>query len=120
MHTFEGHEHKIMAITYVDQEQSLCISGDSGGGIFVWAISTPLGKEPLKKWYEQKDWRYSGIHALCFSKNGYVYTGSGDKSIKAWLLQVYQSAPLMSLRTHRYHIRLLYLFGRTFIYGILF
>lgn len=87
VHTFEGHEYKIMAIIYVDQEQPLCISGDSGGGIFVWAISIPLGQEPLKKWYEQKDWRYSGIHALCFSKNGYVYTGSGDKSIKAWLLQ---------------------------------
>lgn len=88
MHTFEGHEQKVMAVIYVDQEQPLCISGDSGGGIFVWGIRTPFGKEPLKKWYEQKDWRYSGIHALCFSKNGYVYTGCGDKSIKAWLLQV--------------------------------
>ncbi|KAM6601624.1 hypothetical protein CsatA_021233 [Cannabis sativa] len=86
VHTFEGHEHKVMAIVYVDQEQPLCISGDSGGGVFVWSINTTLRREPLKKWYEQKDWRYSGIHALCFS-NGYVYTGSGDKSIKAWLLQ---------------------------------
>ncbi|KAF3447034.1 hypothetical protein FNV43_RR12214 [Rhamnella rubrinervis] len=85
--TFEGHEHRVMALIYVDQEQPLCISGDSGGGIFVWGTSIPLGQEPIKKWYEQKDWRYSGIHALSSSGNGYVYTGSGDKSIKAWLLQ---------------------------------
>lgn len=86
--TFEGHEHRVMALIYVDQEQPLCISGDNGGGIFVWGTSIPLGQEPIRKWYEQKDWRYSGIHALSSSGNGYVYTGSGDKSIKAWLLQV--------------------------------
>lgn len=89
VHTFEGHEHKVMAIVYVDQEEeSLCISGDSGGGVFVWGTNVPFRKEPLKKWNEHKDWRFSGIHALCFSKSGYLYTGSGDKSIKAWLLQV--------------------------------
>nr|XP_048332569.1 protein translocase subunit SECA2, chloroplastic isoform X3 [Ziziphus jujuba var. spinosa] len=87
VHTFEGHEHRVMALIYVDQEQPLCVSGDHGGGIFVWGTSIPLGQEPLKKWYEQKDWRYSGIHALSSSGNGYIYTGSGDKSIKAWLLQ---------------------------------
>jgi WD40 repeat protein len=87
VHTFRGHEHKVMALVYVDEEQ-LCISGDSGGGIFVWAIRLPLGQDPLKKWYEQKDWRYSGIHALTISGNGYLYTGSGDKSIKAWSVQV--------------------------------
>lgn len=86
VHTFRGHEHKVMALVYVDEEQ-LCISGDSGGGIFVWAIRLPLGQDPLKKWYEQKDWRYSGIHALTISGNGYLYTGSGDKSIKAWSVQ---------------------------------
>lgn len=96
VHTFQGHEHKVMAIIYVDQEQPLCISGDSGGGIFVWGISSPLGQEPLKKWYEQKDWRYSGIHALC-SRNGYVYTGCGDKSIKAWSLQVMACHSLLCL-----------------------
>lgn len=88
VHTFEGHEQKVMAIVYVDQEEeSLCISGDSGGGVFVWGTNVPFRKEPLKKWNEHKDWRFSGIHALCFSKSGYLYTGSGDKSIKAWLLQ---------------------------------
>ncbi|XVF39271.1 hypothetical protein PTKIN_Ptkin01aG0021500 [Pterospermum kingtungense] len=87
LHTFTGHEHKVMAVVCVDEEQPLCISGDSGGGIFVWSISIPFRKEPLKKWYEEKDWRYSGIHALAVSENGYLYTGSGDKLIKEWSLQ---------------------------------
>ncbi|KAL5559676.1 hypothetical protein UlMin_035887 [Ulmus minor] len=86
VHTFKGHEHKVMALAYVVREQPLCISGDSGGGIFVWSPSVPLRQEPLKKWYEEKDWRYSGIHALCFSDNGLIYTGGGDKLIKAWSL----------------------------------
>ncbi|KAL5843968.1 hypothetical protein ACOSQ4_009926 [Xanthoceras sorbifolium] len=85
IHTFKGHEHKVMAVVYVDEEAPLCISGDSGGGIYVWSISLPLGQQPLKKWNEQKDWRYSGIHAMSvFGK--YLYTGSGDKTVKAWSL----------------------------------
>jgi len=88
MHTFKGHEHKVMAVIYVDEELPLCISGDGGGGIFLWSISVPMGKEPLKTWYEQKDWCYSGIHALTTAGNGYLYTGSGDRSVKAWSLQV--------------------------------
>ncbi|KAG8633169.1 hypothetical protein MANES_18G082000v8 [Manihot esculenta] len=87
LHTFKGHEHKVMAVIYVDEEQPLCVSGDSGGGIFIWSITIPLRQEPLKKWYEQKDWRYSGIHALATAGNGYLYTGSGDRSVKAWSLQ---------------------------------
>ena len=88
VHKFIGHEHKVMAVVYADEEQPLCISGDSGGGIFIWGISNPFGQEPIKKLYEQKDWRYSGIHALAISGSGYLYTGSGDKSIKAWSLKV--------------------------------
>lgn len=88
VHTLRGHKHKVMAVVYVDGEQPLCISGDSGGGIFLWGISVPLTQEPLRTWYEQKDWRYSGIHALAVGGNGYLYTGSGDRSVKAWLLQV--------------------------------
>ena len=88
VHQFRGHEHRIMAVVFVEEEQPMCISGDIGGGIFVWGISIPLRQEPLKKWFEQKDWRYSGIHALAISDTGYLYTGSGDKSIKLWSLQV--------------------------------
>ncbi|GKU87756.1 hypothetical protein SLEP1_g2101 [Rubroshorea leprosula] len=87
VHTFKGHEHKITAIVCVDEEKPFCITSDSGGGIFFWSITVPLGQEPSKKWYEQKDWRFSGIHAMAVSENGYLYTGSGDKSIKVWSLQ---------------------------------
>ncbi|OMO50379.1 hypothetical protein CCACVL1_30476 [Corchorus capsularis] len=87
LHTFRGHEHKVMAIVCVDEEQPLCISGDSGGGICVWNAKSPFALEPLKKWEEEKDWRYSGIHALAVSDNRYVYTGSGDKLIKEWSLK---------------------------------
>ncbi|XVE55282.1 hypothetical protein DITRI_Ditri03aG0146100 [Diplodiscus trichospermus] len=87
LHTFRGHEHKVMAVVCVDEEQPLCVSGDSGGGICVWSISVPFREEPLKRWYEEKDWRYSGIHALAVSEYGYLYTGSGDKLIKEWSLQ---------------------------------
>ncbi|KAL3736743.1 hypothetical protein ACJRO7_025649 [Eucalyptus globulus] len=87
IHSFRGHEHKVTAVIYADGEQQLCVSADSGSGICVWKIHSPMMEEPLKKWYEQKDWRYSGIHALAYSRNGYLYTGSGDKLIKAWSLQ---------------------------------
>ncbi|KAI3931770.1 hypothetical protein MKW98_012180 [Papaver atlanticum] len=89
MQSLKGHEHRVMAVVFVDAEKPLCISGDSGGGIFVWQVCIPLAQEPLKKWFELKDWRYSGIHALAVSGTEYLYTGSGDKSIKVWSLQDY-------------------------------
>lgn len=107
IHTFKGHEHKVMAIVYADEEVPLCISGDNGGGICVWCISVPLNQEPLKKWNEQKDWLYSGIHAMAVSGN-YLYTGSGDKTIKAWSLKVailkyYLSHDLLHLNLHDHY-----------------
>ncbi|XP_027339248.1 protein translocase subunit SECA2, chloroplastic isoform X2 [Abrus precatorius] len=87
LHTFRGHENKVMALVYVDNEEPLCISGDSGGGIFIWGIVTPLRQDPLRKWYEKKDWRFSGIHSLAVSRNLCLYTGSGDRTIKAWSLK---------------------------------
>ncbi|CAL0319428.1 unnamed protein product [Lupinus luteus] len=84
---YRGHEDKVMAVVCVDEEEPLCISGDSGGGIFVWGITSPLRQDPLRKWYEQKDWRYSGIHSLTAYRNHCLYTGSGDRTIKAWSLK---------------------------------
>lgn len=87
VHTFKGHEHKVMALVFMDGGQPLCISGDNEGVICIWDASFPFNEEPIKKLHEQKDWRYSGIHALAVSRTEYLYTGSGDKLIKAWSLQ---------------------------------
>ncbi|KAF2930851.1 uncharacterized protein [Oryza sativa Japonica Group] len=88
--SLKGHEHKITAIVVVDNDnQSLCISGDSGSGIFVWCVDPSLSNEPLNKWYESNDWIYRGVHCLAVSGTGYLYTGSRDKSIKAWSLEDY-------------------------------
>ena len=89
MQTWKGHEHKITAIVVVDNDnQSLCISADSGSGIFVWHVDSSVNKEPLNKWYEHDDWIYRGVHCLVVSGTGYLYTGSKDKTIKAWSLEV--------------------------------
>lgn len=77
-----------MAVVFVNEEQPICISGDIGGGIFIWGGSSPFGQEPLKKWYEEKDWRYNGIYALAAPGTGYLFTGGGDRLIKAWSLLV--------------------------------
>ncbi|XP_006655338.1 uncharacterized protein LOC102722018 [Oryza brachyantha] len=88
--SLKGHEHKITAIVVVDNDsQSLCISGDGGSGIFVWCVDPSLANEPLNKWYESDDWLYRGVHCLAVSGTGYLYTGSRDKSIKAWSLEDY-------------------------------
>ncbi|XP_074366502.1 uncharacterized protein LOC141707313 isoform X1 [Apium graveolens] len=89
IHSFKGHDQKVMAVAFVDEEQPLCISGDNGGSICIWGISIPFGEEPIKKLVAEKDWRYSGIHALTVSGSGYFYTGNGDRSIKAWSTQNY-------------------------------
>ncbi|XP_047329289.1 uncharacterized protein LOC124932669 [Impatiens glandulifera] len=97
VHTFRGHEQKIMAVVYVDYDKPLCVTGDSGGAICIWNISNvPFSQEPIKRLQEEKDWRYSGIHALATSGTGLLYTGSGDKSIKAWSLRDYTISCVMN------------------------
>ncbi|XP_071737798.1 uncharacterized protein [Rutidosis leptorrhynchoides] len=97
VHTFKGHEHKVMAVVYVDSEPPLCISADNGGDIFIWAVNLPFDEKPVKRLNEEKDWRYSGVHSLAVSStSGYLYTGSGDKSIKAWSLNDYSLSYTMN------------------------
>ncbi|CAN8292018.1 unnamed protein product [Cochlearia groenlandica] len=87
VHTFKGHQDKVMALIHIEGAEPVCVSGDGGGGIFVWSTTFPLAEQPLRKWYEPKDWRYTGIHALAYSEHGHVYSGSGDNTIKVWSLQ---------------------------------
>lgn len=87
VHSFKGHEDRVTAVIFVDGEEPLCISADKGGVICIWGARSPLELTPWKKLSEPKDWRYSGIHALAISGTRYLYTGSGDRSIKAWSLQ---------------------------------
>ncbi|KAJ4965020.1 hypothetical protein NE237_016869 [Protea cynaroides] len=89
LQSLKGHEHRVMDIVFVDSNEPLCISADNGGGIFVWSIGISVDQKPLRTWYEPKDWRYSGIHSLAIFETEQLYTGSGDKSIKAWSLQDY-------------------------------
>nr|GEV45938.1 zinc ion binding protein [Tanacetum cinerariifolium] len=98
VHTFKGHEHKVMAVLFVDSEPPVCISADNGGDIFIWGTKLPFEEKPIKRLNEEKDWRYSGIHALAVSQSGsgYFYTGSGDKTIKAWSMHDYSLSSTMS------------------------
>ncbi|XP_031504042.1 uncharacterized protein LOC116266798 [Nymphaea colorata] len=87
--TVNYHAHRVTAIVVLDMDEPLCITADSGGGIYVWALDPQLEQEPLKTWREHSDWRYSGVHSLAVSGLDVLYSGSGDKSIKAWSLKDY-------------------------------
>ncbi|KAL1533582.1 hypothetical protein AAHA92_33447 [Salvia divinorum] len=96
VHSFKGHEHKVMSVIFVDGEQQLCISGDNEGVICIWGATCPFSEVPMNKLHENKDWRYSGIHAMANSGTDYLYTGSGDRLVKAWSLQDHSFVCAMS------------------------
>lgn len=87
VHSFKSHVDRVTAVVFVDGEEPLCVSADKGGVICIWGARYPLDLTPRKTLFEPKDWRYSGIHALAISRTQYLYTGSGDRTIKAWSLQ---------------------------------
>jgi WD40 repeat protein len=87
VHSFKGHEDRVTAVVFVDGGEPLCASADKGGVICIWGAKSPFDLIPRKKLFEPKDWRYSGIHALAISGTQYLYSGSGDRTIKAWSLQ---------------------------------
>ncbi|XP_076892307.1 uncharacterized protein LOC143544008 [Bidens hawaiensis] len=96
IYTLKGHEHKVMALVFVEREAPLCISGDNGSDIFIWAIEDEKPKQ-FKRLTEEKDWSYSGIHALAaVSGSDFFYTGSGDKSVKAWSMHDYSVSCTMN------------------------
>lgn len=89
----KGHSHKVMALA-ADQEALLCISGDHGGEICVWELETATS-DCLVKWQDHQDWRYSGVASLAISEDNFLYSGSGDKTIKVWALQDYSLVTTM-------------------------
>lgn len=91
-----------MSVIFVDGEQQLCISGDNEGVICIWGATVPFSEVPMNKLHENKDWRYTGIHAMANSGTDYLYTGSGDRLVKAWSLQVFKHAPLLSPYIYNY------------------
>ena len=83
--TLKGHSQMVMAVV-INQKSSLCISGDYGGEICVWKVESGE-TDFLVKWHHHQDWRYSGIASLAISSD-FLYSGSGDRTIKAWSVQV--------------------------------
>lgn len=94
--TLRGPEHKLVAVVAVNPAgKPMCIAGDSGGGLCAWdlSISAAEEEEPLRRWHHHNDWRYSGVHSLAASESQFLYSGGGDRSIKAWSLQVRIARP---------------------------
>ncbi|CAA7404517.1 unnamed protein product [Spirodela intermedia] len=93
--TLRGPEHKLMAVVAVNPAgKPMCIAGDSGGGLCAWdvSISDTEEEEPMRRWHHHNDWRYSGVHSLAASESQFLYSGGGDRSIKAWSLQDFSLA----------------------------
>lgn len=86
--TFRGHEQRITALA-VHEASELCISGDYGGYIYAWNVgSRENSATPVAVWQEHQDWRYSGVASLAISGDELLYSGSGDRTIKAWSTSV--------------------------------
>jgi WD40 repeat protein len=81
--TFRGHEQRITAVA-VHEASELCVSGDYAGHIYAWSIASTRNSAPVATWQEHQDWRYSGVASLAISSDELLYSGSGDRTIKAW------------------------------------
>ncbi|CAM6093625.1 unnamed protein product [Calypogeia fissa] len=84
--TLEGHSIVVMALA-VDHNTSRCFSGDTGGKICAWKIGEGIAEPLLATWQDHDDWRYTGVASLAVSVDEILYSGSGDRTIKAWSLQ---------------------------------
>ncbi|KAG0625573.1 hypothetical protein M758_2G065800 [Ceratodon purpureus] len=81
--TFKGHEQRITAVA-VHEASELCVSGDYAGYVYAWNIASMDNSVPVATWQEHQDWRYSGVASLAISSDELLYSGSGDRTIKAW------------------------------------
>eukprot|EP00249_Psilotum_nudum_P016673 c25939_g1_i1 orf=289-2865(+) len=97
LHRLKGHDQKVMALA-AGQRSDLVFSGDYGGEICVWRIGSTT--DCIAKWQEHQDWRFTGVASLTVSGDGFLYSGSGDRTIKAWSLQDYSLIATMEGHTH--------------------
>ncbi|KAG6541103.1 hypothetical protein Mapa_017474 [Marchantia paleacea] len=91
--TLEGHHTQVVLALAVDPVSMRCFSGDNLGHLCAWRLEeeseeaqTPL----LASWQEHNDWRYTGVASLAVSGDGMLYSGSGDKTVKAWSSQTFE------------------------------
>lgn len=89
---FKGHENRITALA-MHKASELCISGDYGGYIYAWNVASRDNSARLATWQEHQDWRYSGVASLAISSDELLYSGSGDRTIKAWSTSVLHLLP---------------------------
>eukprot|EP00250_Pteridium_aquilinum_P020629 c24891_g2_i1 orf=30-1550(-) len=100
--SLKGHSQKVMALAS-DQQSSVFISGDYGGELFAWDVESTAAT-CLNKWHHHQDWRYSGVASLAISADNLLYSGAGDKTIKAWSLKVgASSVTCICLEWYRWH-----------------
>ncbi|XP_024395086.1 uncharacterized protein [Physcomitrium patens] len=91
---FEGHEQRITAIA-AHEASGLCFSGDYGGRIHAWNIASIGNSASVTTWLEHQDWRFSGVASLAISNDEFLYSGSGDRTIKAWSTVDFQHVAMM-------------------------
>jgi WD40 repeat protein len=87
LRTLKGHSHMIAALA-VDPNTFTFFSGDTGANICAWKIGNDNSYSQLATWKEHEDWKYTGVASLAVSADGILYSGSGDRTVKAWSLQV--------------------------------
>lgn len=72
------------------------ISADYGAEIFIWELrhqefrsnSRIIFPEKIKSWKDHMDWRFFGVLAMAVSETKVLFTGGGDRTVKAWSLEV--------------------------------
>ncbi|KAL3688251.1 hypothetical protein R1sor_014560 [Riccia sorocarpa] len=88
--TFEGQHTQVILALAVDVESTRCFSGDQSGRICVWQLEEDITTPFLTSWLEHDDWRFTGVACLAASEDGILYSGSGDRTIKAWSTQSFE------------------------------
>ena len=103
LHTLSSHSHRITALLPIppptthpspnaSSEPQWLVSADYGCQVSVWDLggaSDDADVAPIEvaKWQDHSDWRYFGVLALCGWEGGVVYTGGGDRVVKAWSMR---------------------------------